>query len=154
VVWRNWYPSPDGNSPGLVTLLSKQVHWASLLCGAALYLPGLFLQFFRWYVLVRAQSLPFTVSNAIRLGLIGFFFNSVLPGSVGGDLVKAAFIAKEQERKTVAVATVLIDRAIGLWGLIWLVFLSGAIFWLVGNEAVAAEATLRSLILITGSVVA
>ena len=50
----------------------------------------------RWYVLVRAESLPFTLGNAFRLGLIGLFFNSFLPGSVGGDLVKAAGIVREQ----------------------------------------------------------
>jgi glycosyltransferase 2 family protein len=154
VVWWNWYPSPDGRSPGIATLLSKEIHWASLLIGAALFLPGLLLQFVRWHLLVRAQNLPFTLFNAIRLGLVGFFFNSILPGSVGGDLVKAIFIAKEQERKTVAVATVLIDRAIGLWGLIWLVLLSGGLFWLLGNEAISTEASLRSLIAMTGGFIA
>jgi uncharacterized protein (TIRG00374 family) len=154
VVWRNWYPSPDGQSPGLVNALSKQIHWGSLLLGAAFFLPGLLLQFIRWYILVRAQALPFTLYNATRLGLIGFFFNSMLPGSIGGDLVKAAFIAFEQERRTVAVSTVIIDRAIGLWGLIWLVFLSGGAFWLAGNEAITAEPGLRSILAAVTGIIA
>jgi uncharacterized membrane protein YbhN (UPF0104 family) len=154
VIWRNWYPSPDGQSPGLANALSKQIHWEPLCLGAALYLPGLLLQFVRWYVLVRAQNLPFTLYNAVRLGLVGFFFNSVLPGSIGGDLVKAASIAYEQERRTVAVSTVLIDRAIGLWGLIWLILLSGGTFWLLGNEAVASDARLRSVVLTASGIIA
>src|SRR5262249_54266655 len=86
----------------------------------------------RWYVLVRAQGLPFRLSDAVRLGLAGFFFNTFLPGSVGGDVVKAAFLAREQNRRTVAVATVLMDRVIGLWGLFWFVALLGGAFWALG----------------------
>jgi uncharacterized membrane protein YbhN (UPF0104 family) len=68
----------------------------------------------------------------MRLGLIGYYLSTFLPGSVGGDIIKAAFIAREQRRRTVAVATVLIDRAVGLCGLFWLVTLLGSCFWLSG----------------------
>jgi hypothetical protein len=58
---------------------------------------------------------------------------------VGGDVIKAAVLAREQDRRTVAVATVIMDRAIALWALIWFVALLGAGFWmsgmLVGNGA-------------------
>jgi uncharacterized protein (TIRG00374 family) len=101
------------------------------------------LSFIRWYFLVRAVDLPFTVVNALRLGLVGYFFNNFLPGSIGGDLVKAACVIREQNRRTVAVATVLIDRAIGLWALVWLVALLGTGFWLVGNEEVTTSASLQ-----------
>src|SRR5262249_13871104 len=87
---------------------------------------------FRWYFLVRAQDLPFTLPDALRLGFIGFFFNTFMPGSVGGDVIKAAFVAREQSRRTVAVATVIMDRAIALWALVWFVALLGSVFWFGG----------------------
>src|SRR5262249_23496996 len=65
-------------------------------------------------------------------GLMGYFFNNFLPSSVGGDILKAAGIARVQSRRTVAVATVLIDRIIGLCGLFWLVTLLGGFFWFSG----------------------
>jgi glycosyltransferase 2 family protein len=155
VIWWNWYPSTDGRSPGLVNVLAKQFHWGSLLIGAILFLAGLLIQFVRWHALVVAQGLPFTFFNSVRLGLIGFFFNSVLPaGSIGGDLVKATFIAREQQRRTIAVSTVLIDRAMGLWGLLWLAFLAGAAFWALGSQEVAEEPTLRLIILTLGGILA
>jgi uncharacterized membrane protein YbhN (UPF0104 family) len=107
---------------------------------------GALLTFYRWYVLVRAQGLPFTRTNALRLGLIGFAFSTLLPGSIGGDLVKAFFIAREQSRRTVAVATVLIDRAMGLWGIIWMVALLGGTFWALENPAILGSKSLQSLI--------
>jgi uncharacterized protein (TIRG00374 family) len=82
--------------------------------------------------LVRAVGLPFRLSDALRLGLIGFFFNIFLPGSIGGDAIKAVFLAREHSRRTVAVATVIMDRAIALWALIWFVAVLGGVFWAGG----------------------
>src|SRR5262249_25697553 len=86
----------------------------------------------RWYFLVRAVDLPLSAVDAVRFGLVGFFYNTFLPGSVGGDIIKAAALAREQSRRTVAVATVLMDRVIALWGLVWFVAILGGAFWSVG----------------------
>jgi hypothetical protein len=105
-----------------------------LLLAGLIYLAGVFLTFIRWYVLVRAQELPFRPVDAVRLGFISQFFSAFLPGSVGGDLVKAGFLAHEQHRRTVAIATIVMDRVLGLVGLLFLAGLAGALFW---NEASA-----------------
>jgi uncharacterized membrane protein YbhN (UPF0104 family) len=82
--------------------------------------------------------------------MIGCFFNLVLPGSVGGDIAKAAALAREQSRRTVAVATVVMDRIIGLWGLAWLVGLVGGAFWLTGQLEDEAGAKSKLVIEVTG----
>jgi uncharacterized protein (TIRG00374 family) len=111
----------------------EPVHLWFLALGAVLGLTAITLTFIRWYVLVRAQDLPFTIPDALRLGFIGFFFNSVMPGSVGGDIIKATFLAREKpDRKTIAVSTVIMDRLIALWALVWFVAISGGIFWALG----------------------
>src|SRR5207244_9228069 len=81
-------------------------------------------------------------------GLVGYFYNTFLPGSVGGDLLKAAYIAREQERRTVAVATVLVDRAIGLWGLVVVVAATGSGFWLLAPEMMRDQPYLRQTVTI------
>ena len=78
--------------------------------GFVVYLAALVLTFLRWFWLVRALGLPFRVRDALRLGFIGNVFNLVIPGAVGGDLVKGAFLCREQARKTQAVASMVIDR--------------------------------------------
>jgi uncharacterized protein (TIRG00374 family) len=96
-----------------------EVRWhyflgALLTCGAAMLLT-----FVRWFVLVWAQDFPFRIQDALRLGFIGYVFNFLGPGSVGGDLVKAVLIAREQKsRRMVAAATVVIDRIVGLLALL------------------------------------
>src|SRR5262249_33952584 len=82
--------------PGLLESLRNPLQPGPLLACTGLYTVGVLLTFFRWWILVRAQDLPLTLFNAIRLGLIGFFFSSFLPSSIGGDVVKAAMIAREQ----------------------------------------------------------
>ena len=71
--------------------------------------------FYRWYLLVRALDLEFTVRDAIRLGFIGNFLNLLSIGVLGGDAIKSVFLARQMKgRAAEAVATVFIDRAIGL----------------------------------------
>jgi len=69
----------------------------------------------RWFLLVRAQGLALSFKNLVELTMIGNFFNTFMPGSVGGDLIKAWYVAgQEPQRKTRAIFTVLLDRVIGL----------------------------------------
>ena len=102
--------------------------------GAAFFLYGfsLLVTIFRWHILLRAQNLAAAPLTTLRISLLGFFFSTFLPGSVGGDLVKAAAVARGQSRRTAAVATVLMDRVIGLWSLVAFVALTGGIFWTTG----------------------
>ena len=69
----------------------------------------------RWHLLVEAQGLSLSLRNLFSLTMIGSFFNTFMPGSVGGDLIKAWYVAgREPQRRTRAVFTVLLDRLIGL----------------------------------------
>jgi uncharacterized protein (TIRG00374 family) len=135
VVWSNWQP----NSPhGLASVWQRHVVRGEPIRLGYLALAlvagqvGILITFLRWYVLVRAAGLPFRLRDALRLGSLGFFLSTFLPGSVGGDVIKAAFLARQQSRRTAAVATVIMDRAIALWALVWFVALSGSAFWLGG----------------------
>ena len=130
LLWMNW--DPKGEEPGIVDALQGPIHWWAISLAALVGLIALLLTFVRWFILVRAQELPFTVSESIRLGFVGFAMSAFLPGSIGGDVIKAACLARQSDRRTVAVATVLFDRFVGLCGLIWLVAILGTFFWLTG----------------------
>ncbi len=68
----------------------------------------------RWWLLLRAQGirLPYRLAN--RLTFVGFFFNNVVPGPTGGDLVKAVYVARRTHKRAEAVVTVLVDRVVGI----------------------------------------
>ncbi len=132
VIWHNWEAPAGSDGIGLREAFDKPIHWGPFLLAGVFCLGSVLLTFTRWFILVRAQGLPFTPSNALRLGMVGYYFNTFLPGSVGGDIIKATCIAREQSRRTVAVATVLLDRGIGLCGLFWLAAILGSVFWTSG----------------------
>lgn len=100
------------------SLAHQPKHWGLLAAALAVGSAAVFITFLRWYLLVRAVELPFTIRDALRLGALGYLFNFISLGSVGGDLFKAIFIAREQPgRRAEAVATVVIDRLVGLYAL-------------------------------------
>ncbi len=68
----------------------------------------------RWYYLLLWQGIPTSFKTVLRINCIGIFFNIFMPGALGGDLVKAFYIAKDSKaRKIGAVMTILLDRIIG-----------------------------------------
>lgn len=74
---------------------------------------------FRWFLLLRGLKLNVTYARTLCLQLIGVFFNTAMPGAVGGDIVKAIYVVREQraDSRAPAMVTVLLDRVIGLVGL-------------------------------------
>jgi uncharacterized protein (TIRG00374 family) len=148
VIWSHWEPQAGDVGLGLKDVFrpGREIRWWCYALAALCLSVNVGLGFVRWYMMVRAQNLPFTLKDAYRLGLVGYFFNTFLPGSVGGDLLKAAFLAREQERRTVAVSTVLIDRGVGLWGLIALVAIVGGAFWVIDDSFFQGQADLLRVV--------
>lgn len=132
IVATNWDVTQNGEQVGFSALLTRTIHPGFFALGLGLTAVGVAITFVRWYYLVIAQDLPITPRDVARLGFIGLFFNTFLPASVGGDLVKVAYIVREQSRRTVAVATVVMDRVIGLAGLFWLATIVGGTLYLAG----------------------
>jgi uncharacterized protein (TIRG00374 family) len=94
-------------------------NWGHLAAAQALILLAISLNYIRWYVLVRALGLNFRLADSFRLGSLGTLLSQVWFGSVGGDMFKAAFIAREQRgKRTEAVASVVIDRVVGLYAML------------------------------------
>jgi hypothetical protein len=76
-------------------------------------------------------------------------FNFVSVGSVGGDLFKAFFIAREQPgRRTEAVATVVVDRLVGFYALLLVASLA-ILFGRVGQSVPAVKAICNMTLLVT-----
>ncbi len=77
----------------------------------------------RWWLLLRLEKIEIPLSAALKLTLVGQFWNNVLPGAVTGDIVKMYYIGKKSpDKKAEAYATVMIDRVVGLAALIYVGF--------------------------------
>lgn len=109
---------------GLISVLgSLELGTLLAILGAAL--GGLLCGITRWWRLLRACGAPSSYGTAARLTLLGLFFNLVLPGLTGGDVIKAAVAAKEHPgRRPAAIMAVGLDRVFGLLVLLWIGALS------------------------------
>jgi glycosyltransferase 2 family protein len=79
---------------------------------------ALFTNNIRWYILLRAQGFEMSFYETFKLTFIGIFFNTAMPGGVGGDLIKGYYIIRDQTHRKMAAATsVLLDRLIGFFSM-------------------------------------
>ncbi|MDX1682154.1 MAG: lysylphosphatidylglycerol synthase transmembrane domain-containing protein, partial [Phycisphaeraceae bacterium] len=103
--------------PGVRTTLAAADHGRLILAGliTVLIYPLIAV---RWWILLRARNVGLPFTTAFRLTMVGQFFNYCMPGTTGGDLVKAWYAAKRAPRRADTALTVLVDRVIGLSGLV------------------------------------
>lgn len=117
--------------PELGKLVSQVPVWV-LLCAVASYIASQLLFVARWFILLKVQSIHIGYGPAVRLHFLGLFYSNVLPSSVGGDVLRAWYVTKHTEHKLEAAMSVVIDRIIGLMGL--LIMAIGG-FWFVPTAA-------------------
>lgn len=103
------------------TVRSCQAGW--LATAAAVYALGYPLMVLRWRMLLEVQDVRLSWWIMLRLVLVGNFFNLLVPGSIGGDVAKAAVLSGRSEgRRVEALLTIVLDRVLGLLGLLILAF--------------------------------
>lgn len=98
----------------------------------------------RWQMLLKGVGYQVGFVRVLKLQLTGLFFNTALPGAVGGDLVKAGYmiIDNPSKGKSPAMTSVLMDRIIGLFGL----FTIGGMIVLLNYNSAMAIPTLRPVV--------
>jgi glycosyltransferase 2 family protein len=100
---------------GFERLMNEPKNWPLLALGLACTMVAISLAFVRWHLLLTALGLNFRLIESMRLGALGFALNFVSLGSIGGDLFKAIFAAKDSPgRRTEAISTVVLDRLLGM----------------------------------------
>lgn len=94
----------------------------------------------RWNMLMRVQAIKIGYWSALRLHLLGLFYNNCLPTSVGGDFLRAWYVTRHTDKKFQAALSVFVDRAIGLTGLFIMAFFC---YWFIpgGDEGVLPESS-------------
>jgi uncharacterized membrane protein YbhN (UPF0104 family) len=117
-------------SIGLLALLLSKVDigalWASarqasamwLIAALAVYFVNILASTWRWRVLLDAQDVQVPRQTLLSSYLVAGFFNNFLPSNIGGDVVRIRDTAKPAGSKTLATTVVLVDRGLGLIGLI------------------------------------
>jgi glycosyltransferase 2 family protein len=87
----------------------------------------------RWLLLLRVQGIHISLYQVIKLTYLGLFYNNMMPGSVGGDLLKGWYIThhSDQTLRIEAAVTVFVDRLTGLIGMVMVAVLAS---FVIGSQ--------------------
>lgn len=135
LMWRSGKLQPQ-------VIVTAAGRWPELLAVATMIFSLVMICAARWALLMRGQGFHLPWRQTLSLTMIGVLFSAVIPGAVSGDLVKGYYVAREvQEKRTLALATILMDRIIGLSSLATVA--SVGVIW--NHELVLANRTLAVL---------
>jgi uncharacterized protein (TIRG00374 family) len=82
----------------------------------------------RWVLLLRASGISISAGDATRLFLISSFVGSFLPAGVGADAARAYGLARESTSGSEALASVAVDRVLGVLSLVTM-GMAGLVAW-------------------------
>jgi uncharacterized membrane protein YbhN (UPF0104 family) len=95
---------------------TASVSW--LLVALAIYGITVVASVWRWRLLLKAQDVHVATNRLAGSYLVALFFNNFLPSNIGGDVIRIRDTAPQAGSKTLAAAVVLVDRGLGLMGLV------------------------------------
>ncbi|HWB54796.1 MAG TPA: lysylphosphatidylglycerol synthase transmembrane domain-containing protein [Tepidisphaeraceae bacterium] len=104
---------------GLISM-AQQARPALICLAVGIFPICFFLVSIRWRRLMAALDIHISYYKTFVLYMVGNFYNTFLPGSTGGDVLKAVYVARLTPHRTRAVVSVLFDRIIGMLGLVML----------------------------------
>lgn len=127
------------NDLGLVWGALISISPFAMATAAALTMGNLVVGALRWRVMLAAYGateLP-PLRELTVLNYIGFFYNTWLPGGVGGDVVRAVASRRAfgDQGTTGAAAVVFVDRVLGLTGLFLVVATTALLYPLAGASS-------------------
>ncbi len=80
----------------------------------------------KWQIILRAQDIHVSLLRLFWLYVVGYFYNTVLPTNVGGDVVRAYALGKQTGKNAQSFSSVFIERFTGLTALLLMALLAFA----------------------------
>ncbi len=133
----------------VVIIELRQIDLTMFLISCFFYLSTMLFSTKRWSYFVKTKM---SFKELFQLYMIGTFFNLFMPGTVGGDIVKAYYLYKEDKQKTNPLVSVFMERYMGLCALITIAFIGFVLGYdYIRNSLVEKMFYLISLLFVVGS---
>lgn len=106
-----------------------------LVMNLAIFAFGIVFGALRWSILLRLADVRMPFRRAVQLQFTSLFFNTVIPGNVGGDVVKSVYAARmtTPDKRPTVFLVVFMERLLGLGGLVvvagFVTILRGPVLW-------------------------
>ena len=89
-----------------------------LVAALGIYAATVVASVWRWHLLLDAQNVHVETNRLAGSYLVALFFNNFLPSNIGGDVIRIRDTTRPAGSMTLATAVVLVDRGLGLMGLV------------------------------------
>ena len=116
-----------------VSARSASIAW--LMVALGLYAVTVVGATWRWHLLLDLQNVRLPTRTLLGSYLVANFFNNFLPSNIGGDVVRIRDTARPAGSKTLATTIVLVDRVLGLMGLVLVAALGATLAANGGGQA-------------------
>lgn len=95
-------------------------HPALMVANLAVFMGTYLIAAVRWRLLLHSAGIRLSFGRAVQLTLTAAFFNVVAPGNIGGDVVKAIYVARDQPPalRPRVVLVAFLDRLLAVAGLV------------------------------------
>ena len=82
---------------------------------------------FKWWLLLKTFKYNISYKICYLLYSIGVFFNTIMPGGFGGDIIKGTYLYKyiQTDYRTQSILTIIVDRIVGMHALFTICLFSG-----------------------------
>ena len=109
-----WFLAAKLNWQEFAVTLQK-ANWLWLMAALAAYGGVVMVSILRWHLLLEVAGAAVGWGRTAQLAVAGLFFNSVLPGVMGGDVMRAFWAARDApQARPAAVVSILLERVLGL----------------------------------------
>jgi len=115
--------------------IMKQVNIWFFVLSIGLFFVFLLICNWRWQILLDAREMRFSFGYLLKVYFVSWFFNNILPTTVGGDVLRIAYTVKNdpvtgKPRRSAALAVTLVDRFIGFIGLFFFACIASGLLYL------------------------
>jgi len=114
--------------PHIISIL-KNIDPAGIVLAIISFIVSVILLALRWHLLTRSYGMIVKIMPLFIYYFIGLFFNNFLPTSIGGDLSRAYYLARQSGDHSASIGTVFLERLVGLLATLSFAVLS--FFWLM-----------------------
>lgn len=87
--------------------------WVLCTC-LGLAVSGMLFNCLRWYILVRAEGVPISYTEIVQIVFAGAFASNFLPSTIGGDVYRVVALLNFTSDKSLAFASVVVDRGLNV----------------------------------------
>ncbi|TFB12817.1 flippase-like domain-containing protein [Candidatus Marinimicrobia bacterium MT.SAG.4] len=89
---------------------------------------------YRWKIFIKQKNVSVPMLKLLRIYFVGVFFNTFLPGSIGGDVKRALDLSNTVGGRSVSLSIVITERLIGIISLLVMGMLSSFFLFAITDK--------------------